>query len=176
MVARSFSTALSRVLRVRPPSVSTPRARLQTSLQLTMGGGGTPRPKVYRRGDHRGDEALLPPEIPSIDKQIQVVSDFFDQAVRDSEVRCIRTNPALPVEQRVGFDVERKSRIRSMSRFIRRFRLRCFRLFNFEAGTRRPSDLAFAVLSLLAGWTLTLMLPDDRLTSTLLHLFRFRHH
>ena len=55
-------------------------------------------------------------------------------------------------------------------------RLRCFPDLDFEAGTRRPNNLAFAVLSRMAGWTLTLMLPDYRLASTLLHGFRFWHH
>jgi hypothetical protein len=55
----------------------------------------------------------------------------------------------------------------------RHSRLRpAFPHLDLEAGTLRPSGLAFAVLSRVAGWTLTLMLPDDRLTSTLL-LFRF---
>ena len=35
-----------------------------------------------------------------------------------------------------------------------------------EAGIRRPSDLAFAVLPRVAVWTLTLTLPHNRLTST----------
>ena len=55
-------------------------------------------------------------------------------------------------------------------------RLCCFPRLDLEAGICRPSDLTFAVLPLVAGWTLTLMLPDDRLASTLLHIFGSRRH
>jgi hypothetical protein len=44
-----------------------------------------------------------------------------------------------------------------------------------EAGVSRPSGLAFAVLSRVTGWTLTLVLADDCLTSTLLYAFIFWH-